>query len=155
MLKSLSAKVRSQKVRSRTKTVLESLRHSRGLFAVHVSPRMSSNVHESSRIILPQTFAELRGITDNFHNLLPNVRGALSQIFSNPRKSTKICCRIIRGLSRIFEDLRGQQKVRESAADFCGPSRTVLVSECPRESAIRLSAIGISRTFAERYFAYY
>ena len=72
---------------------------------------------------------DFNGITDNFHNLLPNVRGhsrtnlhlvkfSLSQIYQD--------------YSWIFEDLRGQQKVRESVADSHGLSRTVLVRESPR-----------------------
>ena len=52
------------KVLSRTETVLESPRHSRGLFAVQLSLCESLNV------------LDFRGITDNFH-----VRGAFSQIF--------------------------------------------------------------------------
>ena len=54
----------------------------------------------------------------------------------------------IHGLSRTFEDLRRQQKVRESVVDFCGLSRTVLSANV--QDRVSTDFCVRSRTFAER-----
>ena len=115
---------------SRTKTVLGSPRHRRGLFAVYVSPQNSMN----------NPAADIRGlsygITDNFHNLLrhllpnllPNVRGfAFSQIYTCPRKSA----------AGLFTDFRGLTWTAKCPRECRRLSRTVLVPKSPRSDFSR------------------
>ena len=76
----------------------------------------------------------------------------------------KFCGRIICGLLRTFDDLRGQQKFRDSVADFRRLSKTfedfrgqfssANVSENPRSDFTRLDFRGHSQTFAEKDFSF-
>ena len=108
-------------------------------------PLMSSNV-----LVNPQTFVDILGVTDSFHNLLlnllpdlfPNVRGlAFSQILTSPRMSAKDCGRIIRGLSRTNVDSKKSVRMWRIFEDSLRPQMSAIGL-----SAIELSAIGLSWT---------
>ena len=104
--------------------VQKSLRHFHGFL-------MSALVLESLQKILPPTFAE-KQIT-SIIKTFADFRGfAFSQIFTSLRKSAAGLFADFFGLSRTLEELRGQQKLRESVADFSRLLSTVFVRESPR-----------------------
>ena len=96
------------------------------------------------------------GITDNFLNLLPNVRRhfAFSQFFISPRKYLKVRESLRQdyslifamsaiGLSRTFVQFRGLSMNYADSKKSARVSRTFEESFTPRMSAIGLSVIRI------------
>ena len=118
-------------------------------FEERFSPRKSSNVLESLRKSANIPAADFRGITDNFYNLLPNVRGANNQLFRGFASSQIFTGPVVREglwqLAGLFADIRGLTRTAKSPR----LSRTFEDSSNPRKSAI-----GFLRTFVERNFSH-
>ena len=140
-LKSLSAKVRerpqkSVETRSWTfadKTVLESPQKSTTLSRTFCCPRTSANVRVSlwkPDRGLSRTFADKnRRRVKIWLNAYPRTLGSkIGNKFGNkfwkllviPRKSAKVCGRIIRGLSRTYADSKKSVRVSRTFADYQG-----------------------------------
>ena len=101
-------------------------RHSRGLFAVRVSPRKSAK----------DPAADFRGLVKIGLNANPQTLGSklgniLWKLSDIPRKSANVREILRQDYSRTFEDLSAQQKVRESVAEFHGLLMTALIRKCP------------------------